>query len=81
MREGVAEGCLDAALGEGEDVVVDHASGASKKTWKLGEAGDAIVLDEHLLELRPPAERELTEVPKWTEHLPAVVKALADCKP
>jgi len=72
--------CLDGALGEGEKIVTDHASGAGKRAWKLGKAGDQVVLDDNTVSIAPPEKHEPTQKPGWTKHFADVVEALDGCK-
>lgn len=72
--------CLDSALGKGEKIVLDHASGDGKRAWKLGKAGDQVLLDDFTVSIAPPDEHDPTKKPGWTKQYADVVKALDGCK-
>ena len=71
--------CLDTALGPGQDVVVDHATGQSHRTWTLAPAGDAAVLDGYALRLDAPAGHDPVQAAGWSGRFREIVTAVDGC--
>jgi hypothetical protein len=78
---GAIQGCLDKALGAGQDVVTDHATGKSQHSWQLDRAGDKATIESYGLSLDAPDGRDLTVTPAWVGRFAAVVTALDACRP
>lgn len=75
---GTMGACLDAALGAGRDEVIDHATGAKKRTWPL-EAGNEVSLESYGVSVAAKDPRDAAVVPAWTSRFADIVKALDDC--
>lgn len=78
-KDGISA-CLDDALGPGQDVVIDHATGASERRYALGDAGDQAVIERYGLSLAAPDSHDVTVTPRWVTRFPAIVAALDGCE-
>lgn len=77
VAPGAISACLDKALGPGEKLVVDHATGESKLCWKLPKGGGELSLDAYAIVLRGAGE---PAPPSWLDGLPELLSALAVCE-
>jgi hypothetical protein len=77
-RRADVSACLDKELGRGQDLVVDHASGASQRTWRLDQ--DLATMESHALILKAAEQRDPTSAPAWAARFGAIVAALEACK-
>ena len=72
-------GCLEQALGPGEQKVTDFASGSGQLVWKLGARGDTLTLDGGSLTFGARDGVAPGEIPDWVAHYAKVVDAVAAC--
>lgn len=71
--------CVDAALGEGTRKVVDHATGAAARTWRVGKRGDSASLHDTGLELRVRDGAKPGDAADFAGHHPKIVESLSAC--